>query len=162
MKIYVAGKWKEREKVRSIMDMLEARGHIITCDWTKHTLPENIELDRAHKEKSFIKDYNWAKNGHKTYAKEDLNGVRTCDVLVAYMPDTDVFYKGAWIEVGIALGLDKKVIIIGKDVTTVFLSLSNITVVSYKEEAFSIIDSLQFDKEYEEGAKYKDTDHFVM
>ena len=162
LKIYVAGKWKERKQVMKIMEMFEARGHLITCDWTKHTLPENIELDRAHKEKSFVKDYDWAQNGHKTYAQEDLEGVRNCEVLVAYMPDPEILYKGAWIEIGIALGLDKKVIIIGKDVTTVFLSLPNITVVSYKEEAISIINSLQFDREYEEGAKYKDTDHFVM
>ena len=121
------------------MDMLEARGHVITCDWTKHTLPESIELDRAYKEKSFVKDYDWAQNDHKTYAQEDLKGVRNCEVLVAYMPDPDVCYKGAFIEMGIALGLDKKVIIIGKDITTVFLSLSNITVVLYKEEAIELI-----------------------
>lgn len=70
---------------------------------------------------------------------EDLKGVRDCDVLVAYMPDNSIFYKGAWIEVGIALGLDKKVIIIGKDITTVFLSLESVVVVSSKEEALEIV-----------------------
>lgn len=101
------------------MDMFEARGHTITCDWTGH----------VHPDKS------------KVYALEDLEGIRACDVLVAYMPDPNVFYKGAWIEVGMALGLDKKVIIIGKDVTTVFLGLPNIVVVQYKEDALSIIDN---------------------
>ena len=128
MKIYCAGKWKEREKVKSIMDMFEARGHTITCDWTKHIAPENID-----------KDHDWAQNGHKTYAEEDLEGVRNCDVLVAYIPDPDICYKGAWVEVGIALGLDKKVIIIGKGIATVFLGLPNIVVVDYKEEALEFI-----------------------
>jgi len=148
LKIYCAGKWKEREQVKKVMEMFEARGHTITCDWTKHIAPE--------------RDIQVGNHGIKTYAEEDLEGVRECDVLVAYMSNPDIFYKGAWIEIGIALGLGKKVIIIGKDVTTVFLGLPNIVVVSYKEEALDIIDSMQFDSDYEEGAKYKDTDHFVM
>lgn len=166
LRIYVAGKWKEREKVRSIMDMLEARGHLITCDWTKHIAPER--LTKEHNEGLFTKEYDWSKNedwaqnGHKTYAEEDLEGVKTCDILVAYMPDPDIWYKGAWIEIGISLGLDKKVIIIGKDITTVFLGLSNIIVVQYKEDAINIIDSMQFDIDYKEGSKGKDTDHFVV
>lgn len=131
LKIYVAGKWKEREKVRSIMDMFESRGHIITCDWTKHIAPEKID-----------KDHDWAQNGHKTYAEEDLEGVKNCDILVAYMPDPDVFYKGAWIEIGIALGLNKKVIIIGKDITTVFLGLPNVIVVQFKEDALELVDNV--------------------
>ena len=146
MKIYVAGKWKEREKVKSIMDIFEARGHIITCDWTKHIAPERNE--RVGGNGIFTKDYDWSKNvdwahnGHKTYAEEDLEGVKTCDVLVAYMLDSDVCYKGAWIEIGIALGLDKKVIIIGKEVTSVFLSLPNIIVVSCKEDALGFVYNL--------------------
>lgn len=151
MKIYVAGKWSERDKVKSIMETLESKGHTITCDWTKHIAPEGI-----------TKNTDWAQNGHKTYAEEDLDGVRLCDVLVAYMPTPEIFYKGAWIEIGIALGLNKKVIIIGRNITSVFLGLHNIVVVDYKEDAFSIIDSIQFDIDYEEGAKNKDTDHFVM
>ncbi len=166
MKIYVAGKWKEREKIRSLMDMFEARGHIITCDWTNHIAPERNERVDGHgifnKEYNWSKNVDWAQNGHKTYAEEDLEGVKTCDIIVAYMPDPDIFYKGAWIEIGIALGLNKMVVIIGKDITTVFLGLPNIVVVQYKEEAISYIDSLQFDKDYKEGAKNKDTDHFVI
>lgn len=166
MKIYVAGKWSERNRVKSIMEALESRKHTITCDWTRHIAPERIT--KAHGDGLFTKSYDWSKNedwaqnGHKTYAEEDLEGVRLCDVLVAYMPTPEIFYKGAWIEIGIALGLNKKVIIIGKDITTVFLGLSNIFVVDYKEDAFSLIDSIQFDIDYEEGAKNKDTDHFVM
>ncbi len=134
LKIYVAGKWKERKQVMKIMEMFEARGHIITCDWTKHIAPEGMDWAQ-----------DWAQNGNKTYAQEDLEGVRECDVLVAYMPDPDICYKGAWIEIGIALGLDKKVILIGVDITTVFLGLPNITVVDCKEEALMVIDSMQSD-----------------
>lgn len=162
MKIYVAGKWSERDKIKSIMEMFESRGHTITCDWTKHIAPEKIT--NAHDKGLFTKKYDWSKNedwaqnGHKTYAEEDLEGVRSCDVLVAYMPTPDIFYKGAWVEIGIAIALNKKIIIIGKEVFSVFLSLQNIKVVDLKEDAFLIIDRMH----YEEGAKNKDTDHFVM
>lgn len=158
MLIYVAGKWSERDKVRAIMDIFESKGHTITCDWTRHIAPERLTKGSG----IWHKDYDWAKNGHRTYAEEDLEGVESCDILVAYMPTPEIFYKGAWIEVGIALGLKKRVIIIGKDITTVFLGLNNIDVVPSKEDAISIIDSIQFNIEYEEGDKNKDTDHFVM
>ncbi len=113
MKIYVAGKWKERQQVKNIMDRLEARGHTITCDWTKHIAPERIEKGEG----CFTRDvYN---SGHKTYGWEDLEGVENCDILVAYMPDPTVFYKGAWIEIGISIAHRKRVIIIGKDIDRV-------------------------------------------
>lgn len=146
MNIYVAGKWSERERVRNLMDMLESRKHIITCDWTKHVAPERIQSGSG----CFNKDFDWAQNGHKTYAEEDLEGVRNCDIVVALMTNPEIFYKGAWIEVGIAIGLNKKIILIGNDIATVFLGLENIKVVQYKEEALTIIDSLQFDIEHQQ------------
>lgn len=122
LKIYVAGKWAERQQVKNIMEMLEARGHTITCDWTIHINPKKS----------------------KAYAQEDLEGVNECDILIAYMPDSTICYKGAWIEIGIALGFGKKVIIIGDKISSVFLSLPNIVVVNYKEEALEIINNLDY------------------
>ncbi len=80
MKIYVAGRWKEREKVKQVMEMFESRGHIITCDWTNHIAPERIE-----------KGDGCFSEGHKTYAQEDLEGVQSCDVLVVCMWNPDIF-----------------------------------------------------------------------
>ena len=34
MKIYLAGKWADRVDIRTVMDSLEAKGHVITHDWT--------------------------------------------------------------------------------------------------------------------------------
>lgn len=166
MKIYVAGKWSERDKVKTVMEIFESRGHIITCDWTRHIAPERNMREGGNgiftKEYDWSKNVDWAQNGHKTYAEEDLNGVLSCDLLIACMWSPEIFYKGAWIEVGIALGHYKRVIIIGKEIASVFLGLPNITVVQYKEEAIDIVDSMQFDIDYKEGAKYKDIDHFVI
>ncbi len=150
MKIYVAGKWSERLKVKNVMEMFESRGHIITCDWTKHIAPERNVRNKGNgiftKGYDWSKNEDWAQNGHKTYAEEDLEGVKNCDVLVACMWSTDIFYKGAWIEIGIALGLDKQVIIIGKDITTVFLGLPNVAVVQFKEEVLTIINRMDAQK----------------
>ncbi len=158
MKIYVAGKWSERENVKKVMEMIESRGHTITCNWTNHIAPERIQ----NGEGCFNKDFDWAQNGHKTYAEEDLEGVKNCDVVVACMWSPDIFYKGAWIEIGIAIGLNKNIVIIGSNVTTVFLGLKNITVVGSIEEALNIIGSTQFDIDYDIGKEYKDTDHYIM
>lgn len=136
MRLYIAGKWSERDQVKKVMEMFESRGHIITCDWTRHIAPERITKAQY----DWSKNEDWAQNGHKTYAEEDLEGVRSCDVLIACMWDSTLFYKGAWIEIGIALGLDKEVIIIGENITTVFLGLPNVIVVSYKEEALDLIE----------------------
>lgn len=120
MKLYIAGKWSEREEIKKIMEMFELRGHIITVDWTNH----------IHSTKS------------KEYAIEDIQGVKDCDVLIAYMKTPGIFYKGCWVEIGAALALDKRVIIIGHEVSSVFLGHPNIHVFNSKEEALSFIDSL--------------------
>lgn len=111
MKIYVAGKWKEASYVQEVMDMLKLKGHEITCDWTGH----------VHPEKS------------KEYAIEDLEGVKNCDIVFALMPDPTTFYKGAWIEIGMGLALNKKIIVVGEEVSSVFLGHPNISLYRTKE-----------------------------
>ena len=88
-KIYVAGKWEDREEVKLLQTELIALGHEITCDWTIHELPE--------KEK---------------YAIEDVEGVKACDGLIALMI-YDYQYKGSIAEIGMAIALDKPVLVIG-------------------------------------------------
>src|SRR5574341_1710104 len=99
MRLYVAGKWAESAYCRDVMDMLKVLGHEITCDWTGHIHPEKSEK----------------------YALEDQEGVRRCDVLLALMPNPSIFYKGAWIEIGMAIAYGKKVVIVGEEVSSVFL-----------------------------------------
>lgn len=121
MKVYVAGKWKEVNSVREVMVMLKGMGHEVTCDWTGHVSP--------------LKS--------KQYALEDMEGVRNCDVLLALMPDPTTFYKGAWIEVGMALAFNKLVMIVGKEVNSVFLGHPMVGV--YKnEELFKAIEDAEW------------------
>lgn len=138
MKVYVAGKWSESKKIKNIMDMLESRGHVITLDWTSH----------IHPDKS------------REYAIEDIQAVRDCDVVIAYMPDQHIFYKGAWIEVGAALALNKQVVFIGINISGVFLGHPNCRMFSGIINALDYIDLLEYNKQYNNNST--DTDNYVM
>ena len=92
MRIYISGKWEERELVKQIYRRLEKAGHTITCDWTNHTEEDD---------------------GYPTqYAEDDIEGVRTADLFIGLFL-TDHSYKGALVELGVALGRPVPVYIIG-------------------------------------------------
>lgn len=64
-------------------------------------------------EKDWKQTYNWLENIHneiskkelKNYAKEELEGIKEADVVIIYLPAG----RGAHIELGLALGLDKNI-----------------------------------------------------
>ena len=86
--IYVATKWENREYARRIMNALEERGHVITYDWTQQE-QESTEQ-----------------------AASDVWGVQLADVLLI-LANTDAAYKGTYVELGVALGLFKRVLLVG-------------------------------------------------
>jgi hypothetical protein len=116
--VYVAGKWSEREKARKVMKELNDRGYAIAVDWTTHEHPDMF----------------------KEYVLEDIEAIKSSDILLACMWNKNIFYKGAWIEIGVALGLDKKIIIIGEEVSGIFLSHPNISIAKDLETAIEKID----------------------
>ena len=63
IKIYVAGSWKNRSKIKNIMDEIESWGYDIAVDWTKHQ----------------------EKGNARQYAEEDLKGLKECDCLIYCM-----------------------------------------------------------------------------
>lgn len=94
-KIYVMGKWEERSICKGVMFALEDAGHEITCDWTAHTYPtENIESKL------------------RGYAVAEIKGVKKADITV-FIAINNHYYKGAFVEMGVALGLTKVVIVVG-------------------------------------------------
>ncbi|MEU8799794.1 hypothetical protein [Spirillospora sp. NPDC048819] len=86
MKIYVAARFEERERVRKVYEALERRGHMITEDWTVH--------DAA-------KPY--ADNGSlvSKYAVQDVDAVRESDVFM--LLTSPVAGGGSSTEFGVAL-----------------------------------------------------------
>lgn len=91
MKIYVAGKWQEKEQVRQLQQGLRDRGHTITYDWTQQE-EEGAVLHCC--------------------ALNDASGVIEADSLVARLVNP-LPYRGALAEIGMAIGLGKRVYIIG-------------------------------------------------
>ena len=88
MKIYVATKYEEAPRARQVMGLLIAHGHTITYNWTWN---EQSSSEQAHK---------------------DMQGVLDADALVLII-EKDLQYKGALVEVGIALGKGIPVYVIG-------------------------------------------------
>ncbi len=102
MKYYVAAKWVDRDKAKSLMEKLTALGHEVTKDWT---------IDREDIP------------GYPTInAVEDIRGVWQADTFVGIFT-SDAVYRGALVELGAALALRKQVIIIGKGMDScIFIS----------------------------------------
>lgn len=86
MKIYIAAKFQEKERVRKLFKLVKDKGHKITADWTLHKsispYIENQELS-------------------KDYAIEDINGVKDCDIFIQLShPEGGI---GVFIELGAAI-----------------------------------------------------------
>lgn len=88
LKVYVASKFEEKERVREVMNLLRAVGHEITHDWTQ------------------VEQFT------RLAAMKDLRGVTDADVLVGIF-EKPLKYKGAYVELGAALALGKPVYILG-------------------------------------------------
>lgn len=87
-KVYLAGKFHD-EQMPSRMASLIEKGFHITHDWT-------INKDVPLKEAAIL----------------DINGVKECDVLIAIMDDESYSYRGTFTEIGCAIALGKRIIIV--------------------------------------------------
>jgi nucleoside 2-deoxyribosyltransferase len=87
IKVYIAGSWKNRSKIKSIMNDIESWGFYIATDWTKHQ----------------------EKGCARQYAEEDFNGLKECDCLI-YCMDSN-HSRGKNFELGYVTALGKPIII---------------------------------------------------
>jgi len=99
MKLYIAGKWQDRYVIKHLQAYAIHLGHTITCDWTNHDFGKD----------GVIANQEMLNN----IALEDENGVRNCEMFIAIF-DNDWHYRGALVEFGMALALNKKICIVGK------------------------------------------------
>jgi hypothetical protein len=88
MKFYVASSFNNIDQVRQVSNQLKSRGYIHTYDWTQN------------KKASTIEDL-------KLVGHQEKNAVEEADFIVVLLPAG----KGSHIEFGIALGLNKKIIL---------------------------------------------------
>src|SRR5437868_3625192 len=94
MKLYIAGKFSEKSLIKEAMISAINDGHTITHDWT---LVESEQDDRERLSSSSVRD---------------IKAVQDCECLLIMFTDVKYAYRGTFTELGCALGLNKKVIII--------------------------------------------------
>lgn len=102
MKIFVSASWQDKEIAKELMDALEKHGHEITERWYTH----------LEKEK------------YKSFAEEDVEGVKKCDTYIMY--NGGVTTAGKYVEMGIAIAWKKRIITVGRKLTTVFRAFVDI------------------------------------
>lgn len=92
--VYVATKLENIEKARECVAKFKEKGIEIQYDWTEHG---SLQAVSAEKRAGF--------------AAKEVEGARTCDILVAILPGG----RGTHCEIGVALGLKKPVILVVED-----------------------------------------------
>ena len=88
MRIYVASKFEEAPRVRSVMTSLRLAGHTITFDWTHG---EQLSAEQANL---------------------DVQGVLDAEALV-FIAEIPLRYCGALVEFGLALGRGIPIYVMG-------------------------------------------------
>ena len=96
MRIYVAAKFEEKPRVRTLMRALEDAGHQITLDWTDEdaTGLTGMELQAYYAE----------------CAENDVRGVQRAEVFVVLDHPRG---RGLFVELGVALAKGAHVIVVG-------------------------------------------------
>ncbi len=90
LKVYVASKFEEKDRVREVMKSIKVMGCMITHDWTSQ------DATRPRSE----------------WADGDVVGVTNANLFLGLF-EKELDYKGALTELGIAIGQGKKIWIVG-------------------------------------------------
>jgi len=99
IKVYLAGSWRERKKIKKWMKLLEKHGSEITIDWTWHDSEDAEDVLK--------------------FARDDKLGVEACDVFII---DAKFRTLGKYVELGMALALNKEIYMLGNS-TCIFSNL---------------------------------------
>jgi nucleoside 2-deoxyribosyltransferase len=115
--IYIAARFSRRHECHALAKLLQMRGHSITSRWVKpgddHVIPTGTSDQAADSER-------------RRFAMEDVDDVLACDWMISLMEEPRSNGRGGrHIEFGIALGLGKRLTIIGPR-ETVFHHLDQI------------------------------------
>lgn len=115
MKIYVAG--KNLDRAGRVIDFLLDAGHEITYDWVA-AIDDTSDLTKK--------------------AHDERQAIRSCDVLVYLWEDDQ---ESARYEAGMAMGLDKMVIVSGKE-SAHFFTLPDVMTVKSDEQILEALNSI--------------------
>lgn len=113
MKIYLASRYSRREELCEYRKKLEDLGHSVTSRWLngKHQISDGGKPIGNHGE-SLVEGDDGSSSEH---AREDVKDVEDCDLLIAFTepPRSNASRGGRHVELGLALGLKKRIFVIG-------------------------------------------------
>lgn len=99
VRIYITGKWSDKELIKGYMYQLQKLGHTITHDWTNYIYDSN---------NTFTKSYSDNKSDK---AFKNVQGIAFSELTIIFISDD----KDSFAELGVALGLLKDIYIICPD-----------------------------------------------
>jgi hypothetical protein len=95
MRVYVAGRWSQKEYLKEIREKLSLMGHEVTSRWLDL---EKTEYDVSMKPQQ---------------ALDDCHDVDTAQVLIAVFQPEVTGYQGTLFEIGLAMGIGLQVVVLG-------------------------------------------------
>lgn len=102
---YLAGRFARTDELLGIRDVIEALGGEVTSRWIHgdHKIDDSGKPDNDHTPSP------------EQLAQEDVEDVKRADVLIAFTEEPRSFASrgGRHVELGIALGLGKRIIVVG-------------------------------------------------
>jgi hypothetical protein len=123
-RIYVAAKFEEAKRAREVMDLLEARGHVVSHDWTSESVQGLAGQD--------LEDY------LSKCARQDFFGVTSADAVLVLNHDK---LFGGMVEFGVALSLGKKIVVVEPGVRDcIFWHMKEVQLVANVHLALEFID----------------------
>jgi hypothetical protein len=106
VKIYLAARYSRNDEMRGVRDVLTALGHEVTSAW--------IDQHNGELEKSFTPDVLTAEPDMCAhYAQIDVDDLAAADTVISFTSADGGGKGGRHIEFGLALGLGKRLIIVG-------------------------------------------------
>ena len=94
IKVYIAGKWSHKKLMKYFIDSC-SKHFLITHDWTITEQEGKNTPDDMH-----------------NFALMDVDGVKNANVLIIIVSDSTYPYRGTCTEMGIALGLNTKILVL--------------------------------------------------
>ncbi|MCH7759018.1 hypothetical protein IID20_01540 [Patescibacteria group bacterium] len=111
MKYFISSKWRNRDKVLELTKKLRNKGKFVYCFFESKANIYSTDMDPKKVMEEFEAIENWQNNKYiKAIFKDTVIKIKDSDVLVMLLPAG----SSTHIEAGIAYGLEKKCIVIGK------------------------------------------------
>lgn len=103
MRAYLAAAYSRRERIQKVAAYLESKGVEIVSTWLQETYSPTIDI------RTLPGGINQA------LAEKDIEEIRSCDTLIFFAEEQDAQPPrgGRHVEFGVALGLGKRVVVVG-------------------------------------------------